>query len=161
MGLKDLDLINVDLRGVDLSQSDLSNSNLSGSILDNVDLREANLKGTVFVNSSLRRANMEGAELYETDLRGADLTEAIIDFEGLNNSYIYEDLLKLRNHGHIDRDNFKFAGFNSRLDEIQAIFLEKRLKTILSEFNPDIVYVHNTWFKASLGIFKIQCLVGP
>jgi dTDP-4-amino-4,6-dideoxygalactose transaminase len=52
-----------------------------------------------------------------------------------NNSYIYKDLLKLRNHGHIDRDNFKFAGFNSRLDEIQAIFLEKRLKTIDSEIN--------------------------
>ena len=47
-----------------------------------------------------------------------------------NNSSIYEDLLKLRNHGHVDRDNFKFPGFNSRLDEIQAIFLEKRLETI-------------------------------
>jgi len=32
---------------------------------------------------------------------------------------------------------------------------EKRLKEILYEFNPDVVYVHNTWFKASLGIFKI------
>jgi len=32
---------------------------------------------------------------------------------------------------------------------------EKRLKKILSEFKPDIVYVHNTWFKASLGIFKL------
>ena len=25
----------------------------------------------------------------------------------------------------------------------------------LDDFNPDIVYIHNTWFKASLGIFKI------
>tara|TARA_B100000029_G_scaffold386982_1_gene382911 strand:+ start:3571 stop:4728 length:1158 start_codon:yes stop_codon:yes gene_type:complete len=25
----------------------------------------------------------------------------------------------------------------------------------LDEFNPDIVYIHNTWFKANLGIFKI------
>ena len=24
----------------------------------------------------------------------------------------------------------------------------------MDEFQPDIVYVHNTWFKASVGIFK-------
>lgn len=29
------------------------------------------------------------------------------------------------------------------------------LKNKLKEFNPDLVYVHNTWFKVSLGIFKI------
>ena len=73
-----------------LFQSDLSNSNLSGSILDNVDLRGANLKGTVLVNSSLRMANMEGAIIYKTDFTGADLTDADIDFEGLDNSFIYE-----------------------------------------------------------------------
>ena len=39
----------------------------------------------------------------------------------------------LRNHGHIDRDNFKFAGRNSRLDEIQAMFLNLRLKNIDEE----------------------------
>ncbi len=52
-----------------------------------------------------------------------------------NKKTIYEDLLKLRNHGHIDRDNFKFSGKNSRLDEIQAIFLNRRLKTIKNEIN--------------------------
>lgn len=31
----------------------------------------------------------------------------------------------------------------------------KKLNSLLDEFNPDIVYVHNTWFKASLGIFSI------
>ena len=31
----------------------------------------------------------------------------------------------------------------------------KKLNSLLDEFNPDIVYVHNTWFKANLGIFKI------
>ena len=39
----------------------------------------------------------------------------------------------LRNHGHIDRDNFKFAENNSRLDEIQAMFLNLRLKNIDEE----------------------------
>jgi len=50
-----------------------------------------------------------------------------------NNKKIYEDLIKMRNHGHIDRDNFKFPGNNSRLDEIQAIFLNERLKGIDEE----------------------------
>lgn len=31
----------------------------------------------------------------------------------------------------------------------------KILKNKIQDFNPDIVYVHNTWFKASIGIFKI------
>lgn len=31
----------------------------------------------------------------------------------------------------------------------------KKLKRIIGEFKPDIAYVHNTWFKANLGIFKI------
>ena len=30
------------------------------------------------------------------------------------------------------------------------------LKNKIEEFNPDVVYIHNTWFKASLGIFKIS-----
>ena len=31
----------------------------------------------------------------------------------------------------------------------------KILKKKLNEFKPDLVYVHNTWFKANLGIFKV------
>ena len=31
----------------------------------------------------------------------------------------------------------------------------KALKSKLKSFNPDIVYIHNTWFKGSIGIFKI------
>ena len=46
---------------------------------------------------------------------------------------------------------------------LQAVFFlfNKNIKSMkileqkISEFKPDIVYVHNTWFKASLGIFKI------
>ena len=29
-----------------------------------------------------------------------------------------------------------------------------RLRNILNDYEPDLVYVHNTWFKASLGIFQ-------
>ena len=31
----------------------------------------------------------------------------------------------------------------------------KDLKQRLSKFKPDLVYIHNTWFKANLGIFKV------
>ena len=30
----------------------------------------------------------------------------------------------------------------------------KLIKKKLDEFAPDVIYIHNTWFKASLGIFK-------
>ena len=32
----------------------------------------------------------------------------------------------------------------------------KKLEYAISNFKPDLAYVHNTWFKASLGIFKIS-----
>ena len=31
----------------------------------------------------------------------------------------------------------------------------KILTDTINSFNPDLAYVHNTWFKASLGVFKI------
>lgn len=52
---------------------------------------------------------------------------------------------------------------SSRLNiyDILSFFLKRNLNTnrnllnVLNEFKPDVVYVHNTWFKVSLGIFKI------
>ena len=31
----------------------------------------------------------------------------------------------------------------------------KSLDSVIAKFNPDLAYVHNTWFKSNLGIFKI------
>ena len=31
----------------------------------------------------------------------------------------------------------------------------RRLKSKINTFNPDIVYVHNSWFKAGLGIYRL------
>ena len=31
----------------------------------------------------------------------------------------------------------------------------RRIKKVLNDFKPDLVYVHNTWFKAGLGLFKL------
>tara|TARA_Y100001980_G_C14554968_1_gene342530 strand:+ start:408 stop:1556 length:1149 start_codon:yes stop_codon:yes gene_type:complete len=49
---------------------------------------------------------------------------------------------------------------NSYLSELKSLFFSNnkdstnKLKQKLKSFNPDVVYVHNTWFKASLGIFN-------
>ena len=32
---------------------------------------------------------------------------------------------------------------------------ETKLKEEIYDFNPDIAYVHNTWYKGSLGVFKV------
>lgn len=31
----------------------------------------------------------------------------------------------------------------------------KKLENKINDFKPDVVYIHNTWFKASIGVFKI------
>ena len=31
----------------------------------------------------------------------------------------------------------------------------KTIQKIINEFQPDLAYVHNTWYTASLGIFKV------
>ena len=46
------------------------------------------------------------------------------------------------------------------LSEIKSFILNKNTKSIkklkkkIDDFNPDVVYIHNTWFQASVGIFK-------
>jgi len=47
-----------------------------------------------------------------------------------NNSEIYEKLIKLRNHGLINRDSCSLWGYNSRLDALQAGIANIKLKYI-------------------------------
>ena len=70
------------------------------------------------------------------------------EVEFLKENYEVETLYFSNN---INQYFSQFISFISNRNKVS----EKRLKKILSEFKPDIVYVHNTWFKASLGIFKI------
>ena len=42
---------------------------------------------------------------------------------------------------------FLVAGFNLKSKKI--------LNKAINEFNPDLIYLHNSWFTASLSIFKI------
>jgi len=59
----------------------------------------------------------------------------------------------------------RFLSFQNSLSNIISELLSfilnsnfqsnKKLKNVLKDFDPDIAYVHNTWFKGSLGLFKI------
>lgn len=87
--------------------------------------------GTKYKNKHLGTIGDTGAfSFYPTKTLGSIGDAGAI---ATNKKTVYEDLLMLRNHGHIDRDNFKFAGRNSRLDEIQAIYLDQRLRNIDKE----------------------------
>ena len=46
---------------------------------------------------------------------------------------------------------FDLIGFFTKNNLLSNLRLKKKLKN----FQPNIVYIHNTWFKANLGIFKI------
>ena len=56
----------------------------------------------------------------------------------LQQKTIYEDLLKLRNHGHIDRDNFKFSEKTHDLMKFRQFF-KQRLKTIKNEIDKRVI----------------------
>ncbi len=47
-----------------------------------------------------------------------------------NNDELAFKLKYIRNHGQVEKNNSYFPGFNSRLDEIQAVILRERLKTL-------------------------------
>lgn len=52
-----------------------------------------------------------------------------------NNKSLYKQIKVLANHGSNDRKNFKHDGINSRMDTIQSIVLNEKLKKIKVEIN--------------------------
>ena len=66
----------------------------------------------------------------------------------LKEKYIVETLFFSNKVDNIFKQIFFFL-INKNIESVNQ--LNSRLET----FKPDIVYVHNTWFKASLGIFKL------
>lgn len=63
--------------------------------------------------------------------------------------YFEVDYLEYKNS---DRLTFSdLVGFLS----LSNIISNRKLKSKINRFNPDIVYVHNTWFKAGLGVYKL------
>lgn len=65
----------------------------------------------------------------------------------INNSTIYEKLISLRNYGSSAKYVHEYMGINSRLDEIQAIFLNHKLKYLeqdnLARLNIASFYISN------------------
>lgn len=59
------------------------------------------------------------------------------------------DFIEFENKGRIKFFDILGFIFNSN------IISNKKLKLKIKEFKPDLVYVHNTWFRGNLGIFKI------
>ena len=61
--------------------------------------------------------------------------------------------------------NLKVLKFNNSIEKPFKQFISfltlsnnqsnKLIKENIESFSPDIVYIHNTWFKISLGIFKL------
>lgn len=51
----------------------------------------------------------------------------------LNNSSVYKKIMSLRNYGSTEKYIHNFKGFNSRLDEIQALFLKFKLNNLKND----------------------------
>lgn len=79
---------------------------------------------------------------------------------GGEDSNFVEEIKFLKKFYEVEYLNFDNSGNLKVLDIISFFTLSnpstnKILKAKLLSFKPDIVYVHNTWFKANLGIFNI------
>lgn len=79
---------------------------------------------------------------------------------GGEDSNIHDEIIHLMNQYEV-----KYLEFNNieklRIFDLLSlatrtnIFANRLLKKELNTFKPDAVYIHNTWFKANLGLFKI------
>ena len=79
---------------------------------------------------------------------GGEDSNIVEELKFLKEKYIVE-YIEFNNSDKLNL--FDYIGFftNSNLNS------NKKLKLVLKEFKPDIVYIHNTWFKAGLKLFKI------
>tara|TARA_Y100000389_G_scaffold7124_2_gene6929 strand:- start:207 stop:1358 length:1152 start_codon:yes stop_codon:yes gene_type:complete len=79
---------------------------------------------------------------------------------GGEDSNFVEEIKFLKKFYEVEYLNFDNSKSLNIFDVISFITLSnlstnKALKAKLNSFKPDIVYVHNTWFKANLGIFSV------
>ena len=73
----------------------------------------------------------------------------IVDELNFLKKYFEVDYLEYKNS---DRITFSdLIGFLT----LSNLTSNRKLKSKINSFNPDIVYVHNTWFKAGIGIYKL------
>lgn len=79
---------------------------------------------------------------------------------GGEDSNIYEELDYFKENFEVNffyEKNYNFLNFFDILSFFfkSNIRINRKFKETLDQFNPDIVYIHNTWFKINLGIFDI------
>ncbi len=79
--LRNIDLHDKKLSGIDLHKADLRSANLNGVDLSNANLENANLMRAELSSSNLKKTNLGGADLrlavlWYTDLEGANLKDA-------------------------------------------------------------------------------------
>ena len=79
---------------------------------------------------------------------GGEDQSIINEIELLKENYNVETLINTNKITNLFKDIFTIL-LNRNFS------FEKKLKRKLKEYEPDYIYVHNTWFKTSLGIFKI------
>jgi glycosyltransferase involved in cell wall biosynthesis len=80
--------------------------------------------------------------------------------KGGEDTNIVDEIIFLKKHYDIKYLEFKNSDKLKLIDYLAFFTTSNRksnkiLKDALYEFKPDIAYVHNTWFKANLGIFRI------
>jgi len=74
--LREANLIDMNLSGVNLSSANLSDAQLTGARIDLADLSRANLSGANLIESYLLRANLYGAKISNANFSRAKLIEA-------------------------------------------------------------------------------------
>jgi glycosyltransferase involved in cell wall biosynthesis len=74
---------------------------------------------------------------------------------------VYNEVKSLKKVFDVETLYFSNQDINSYIKQIKYFLfnnnpeINEKLINKINEFRPDLIYVHNTWFKASLGIFKI------
>ena len=80
--------------------------------------------------------------------------------KGGEDTNIVDEVSFLKNFYEVKYLEFKNEGKLSIIDLISFVFnsnlkSNKLMRDVIDEFKPDIAYVHNTWFRANIGIYKI------
>lgn len=84
-----LDLSNIDMRGVNVRQGNLEGANLYRVNLSGANLSEANLCGTILTAADLSGANLTGVNLSDSILSAANLTGANLTGANLTGANLY------------------------------------------------------------------------
>jgi len=92
--VREINLVNCNLRGTNLSQASVCAANLCGTNLSQADLHGADLRGTYLCWADLRGANLGEADLREADLSWADLRGADLRGADLDRASLYGTSLR-------------------------------------------------------------------